>query len=34
MDDALDIVLLDHALDEILVAGVANEQRHALRQEG
>ena len=34
MDDALDVVLLDHALDEILVAGIADEQRHALGQEG
>ena len=34
MDDAFDLVLADHALDEILVAGIANEQRHALGQEG
>ena len=34
MDDALDLVLADHALDEILVAGIADEQRHPLRQEG
>ena len=24
----------DHALDEVLVAGIADEQRHALGQEG
>ncbi len=34
MNDALDAVLGDHALDQILVAGVADEQRHALGQEG
>ena len=34
MDDALDVVLLDHALDKVLVAGIANEQRHAFREEG
>ena len=34
MDDALDIVLRDHALDEVLVAGIADEQGHALGQEG
>ena len=27
-------VLGDHALDEVFVAGVADEQRHALGQEG
>ena len=34
MDDALDIVLGDHALDQVLVAGIADEQRHAFRQVG
>ena len=34
MNDALDAVLGDHALDEIFVAGVADEQRHAFGQEG
>ena len=33
MDDAFDLVLRDHALDEVLVAGVTNEQRHAFGQE-
>ena len=33
MNDAFDAVLGDHALDEIFVAGIANEQRHALGQE-
>ena len=33
MDDALDPVLRDHALDEVLVAGIADEQRHAFGQE-
>ena len=34
MNDAFDAVLGDHALDEILVAGIADEQRHAFGQEG
>ena len=34
MNDALDAVLGDHALDEVFVAGVADEQRHAFGQEG
>ena len=34
MDDALDAVLGDHACDEVFIAGVADEQRHAFRQEG
>ena len=34
MNDALDAVLRDHALDEVFVAGIADEQRHALGQEG
>ena len=33
MNDALDAVLGDHALDEVFVAGVADEQRHAFGQE-
>lgn len=34
MDDALDVVLRDHAFEQVLVAGIANEQRHALGQIG
>ena len=34
MNDAFDAVLGDHALDEVFVAGIADEQRHALGQEG
>jgi hypothetical protein len=34
MNDALDAVLGDHACDEVFIAGVADEQRHAFRQEG
>ena len=34
MNDALDAVRGDHALDEVLVAGVADEQRHAFGHEG
>ena len=34
MNDALDAVLGDHAFDEVFIAGVADEQRHAFRQEG
>ena len=34
MNDALDAVLGDHALDEVFVAGIADEQRHAFGQEG
>ena len=33
MNDAFDAVLLNHAFDEIFVASIANEQRHALGQE-
>ena len=33
MNDALDVVRCNHALDEVLVAGVADEQRHAFRHE-
>ena len=33
MDDALDAMLGDDALDEVLVAGVADEQRHPFGQE-
>ena len=33
MNDAFDAVRGDHALDEILVAGIADEQRNALGQE-
>ena len=33
MNDALDAVLGDHAFDEVFVAGIADEQRHALGQE-
>jgi hypothetical protein len=33
MNDALDAVLGDHAADEVFIAGVADEQRHAFRQE-
>ena len=34
MNDALDLVLGDHARDEVFIAGVADEQRHAFGQEG
>ena len=34
MNDALDAMRGDHALDEVLVAGVADEQRHAFGHEG
>ena len=34
MNDALDAVRCDHALDQVLVGGVADEQRHAFGQEG
>ncbi len=33
MDDRSDIVLGDHALDEIFIGGIANEQRHVLGKE-
>ena len=33
MNDALDAVLGDHAFDEVFIAGVADEQRHAFGQE-
>jgi hypothetical protein len=33
MDDAFDPMLGDHALDEVLVAGIADEQRHAFGHE-
>ncbi len=33
MDDAVDAMLCDHALDQVLVAGIADEQRHAFGQE-
>ncbi len=32
MDDALDVMLGDHALEQVLVAGIADEQRHAFGQ--
>ena len=32
MDDALDVVLGDHAFEQVLVAGIANKQRYAFRQ--
>ena len=34
MDDAVDAVRGDHALDQVLVGGIADEQRHAFGQEG
>ena len=34
MDDAFDVVRRDHALDQVLVGGIADEQRHAFGQEG
>ena len=33
MNDALDAVRCDHVLDQILIGGVANEQRNAFGQE-
>ena len=33
MNDAFHLVRGDHALDEVLVGGIANEQRHAFGQE-
>ena len=33
MDDALDAMLGDHALDQVLVAGIADEQRHTFGEE-
>ena len=33
MDDGLDAMLLDHTLDQVLVGGIADEQRHALRDK-
>ena len=32
MDDAFDVVLCDHAFEQVLVAGITDEQRHAFRQ--
>src|SRR5215213_11478859 len=34
MNDAFDSVLGDHPCDEVFITGVADEQRHAFRQEG
>ena len=34
MDDALDVMRRDHALDQVLVAGIADEHRHAFGHEG
>jgi hypothetical protein len=34
MDDAFDLVRRDHALDEVFVRRIADEQRYAIRQEG
>src|ERR1700738_5736674 len=33
MNDAFDAMRCDHALDEIFIRGIANEQRHAFGQE-
>ncbi len=33
MNDALDVMRGDHALDQVLVFGVADEQRNAFGQE-
>ena len=33
MDDAFDAMRGDHALDEIFIGGIADEQRHAFGQE-
>ena len=32
MDDALDVVLGDHAFEQIFIARIADEQRHAFGQ--
>ena len=34
MNDAFDAVRRDHALDKVLVGGIADEQRNAFGQEG